>query len=62
MNYPGQSKTSKNFLSSLNNIISYIFILEAVLKIYVYRLSYFKNGWNIIDFIVVCEFIIALSL
>ena len=62
MNYPGQSKTSKNFLSSLNNIISYIFILEAVLKIYVYRFSYFKNGWNIIDFIVVCEFIITLSL
>ncbi len=62
MNYSRQSKISKNFFSSLNKIISYIFILEVVLKIYVYRLSYFKNGWNIIDFIVLCEFIITLSL
>ena len=62
MNYPGQSEISKNFYSDLNNIISYIFVLEAVLKIYVYRCNYFRNGWNLIDFIVVCEFITTISL
>ena len=59
--YPGQDEISKNFLSELNNLISYIFLVEAILRIYVYRLYYFKNGWNLIDFIVVCEFIITLS-
>jgi len=62
MNYPGQSETSMLFFSDLNNIISYIFVLEAVLKIYVYRWNYFRNGWNLIDFIVVCEFITTITL
>ena len=61
LEYPGQDEISKSFLSELNKIISYIFLIEAILKIYVYRLYYFKNGWNLIDFIVVCEFIITLS-
>lgn len=30
-----------------------IFILEILLKLYVYRLSFFKQGWNIFDFIIV---------
>jgi voltage-gated sodium channel len=30
-----------------------VFTLEALLKIGVYRLSYFKNGWNIFDFSIV---------
>ena len=61
LEYPGQDEISKTFLSELNMIISYIFLIEAILRIYVYRLYYFKNGWNLIDFIVVCEFLITLS-
>ena len=30
-----------------------IFTIEAVLKIYAARLAYFKDGWNLYDFIIV---------
>ena len=62
MNYPSRSKTTENFVSNMNKILSYVFIIEGILKIYVYVLNYFKNGWNIIDFIVVIESIITLTL
>ena len=62
MEYPGQNKITKNYFSQLNKFISYIFIIEAVLKIYVYRFTYFQDGWNIVDFIVVCEFITTITL
>ena len=62
MNYPSRSKTTENFVSNMNKILSYVFITEGCLKIYVYELNYFKNGWNIIDFIVVVESVITLTL
>ena len=62
MNSPSRSKTTENFVSNMNKILSYVFIIEGCLKIYVYELTYFKNGWNIIDFIVVVESIITLTL
>jgi voltage-gated sodium channel len=30
-----------------------IFILEILLKLYVYRFTFFKQGWNIFDFLIV---------
>lgn len=36
-----------------DDICLYIFIVELTLKIYVYRLDFFKNGWNVFDFIIV---------
>ncbi|MCY7362595.1 MAG: ion transporter [Ignavibacteria bacterium] len=45
-----------NFGSALliaDKIILAIFVLEIFLKLYAYRLSYFKNNWNIFDFTIV---------
>ena len=30
-----------------------IFILEILLKLFAYRLSFFRNGWNVFDFFIV---------
>ena len=41
------------FLSVLNWIFLAVFTMEAVLKLLAYGLSYFNDGWNLFDFIVI---------
>jgi len=60
MNWPGMDKETSGFISNTNSIFNYAFIFEAVLKLYVYKLSYFYNGWNVIDFIIVCSSILTI--
>jgi voltage-gated sodium channel len=46
----------KNFgplLIFIDQLALKIFILEILLKIYAYRFSFFKQGWNIFDFLIV---------
>ena len=40
-------------LVALDRIAIVIFIVEIALKLIVYRISFFKNGWNIFDFVIV---------
>lgn len=37
----------------LDKSILTIFVIELALRLFVYRLSFFKEGWNVFDFIVV---------
>lgn len=53
-------ETSKSIMQSFwsillmfDKIVIAIFTIEAILKIYVYKKSYFKNWWNIFDFLIV---------
>ena len=54
-----QSVTKQNqVLDQINNVFTVIFIMEFMLKIVafgfiVHRNSYLRNGWNLIDFVVV---------
>lgn len=41
------------FIQQLDRIILSVFVLELGLKFYAYRLSFFKSGWNIFDFLIV---------
>lgn len=65
MIYYGASDTYTSVLEILNHILSLIFLVEATLKIYALRTAYFKDAWNIIDFIIVIvsiiDFIVTLS-
>lgn len=54
-NWPDMDGMTADFLSKMTEIFNYIFIFEAVFKIYVYRCEYFKIPWNVLDFVVVCE-------
>lgn len=40
-------------VSNINSICLGIFVIELVLKLIVYRLSFFKDGWNVFDFIII---------
>jgi len=57
-------ETSKSFMDSYGSIINVfdkivitIFTIEIIMRIYVHRLSFFKDGWSLFDF-----FIVAISL
>ena len=47
---PGGVKT---FLSGLDTVCLWIFILELALKLVAYRLRFFVDGWNLFDLVVV---------
>jgi voltage-gated sodium channel len=48
-------------LYTIDRIILSFFVLEIVLKFYAYRLSFFKSGWNIFDFLIVAIALIPAS-
>lgn len=41
------------FIDALDTLIVYIFTLEIVLRIFVYRSAFFKDPWSLFDFFVV---------
>ena len=43
----------QGLLHNLDILILWIFTIEAALKLYVYKLEYFNDSWNIFDFIIV---------
>ena len=57
-------ETSKEIINSYGTILHIfdrfvisVFTIEIILRVYSYRLSFFKSGWNLFDF-----FIVAISL
>lgn len=40
-------------LQTLDKIVLGIFVLEMLMKLCVYRASFFKSGWNIFDFMII---------
>ena len=41
------------FLRTLDNIILIVFVVEAVVKITVYKARFFRSGWNLFDVLVI---------
>ncbi|MBB5518904.1 ion transporter [Amphiplicatus metriothermophilus] len=48
-------------LLAADRIIVYAFVGEIALRIYAYRLDYFKSGWNLFDFLIVFISLFAAS-
>jgi len=40
-------------LNTFDHIFISIFVIEILLKLFVYRLSFFRAGWNVFDFVIV---------
>jgi voltage-gated sodium channel len=51
--YPGVMNAFGNFLTSIDQTILYVFILELGLRLIAYRLDFFKDPWSIFDLCVV---------
>lgn len=49
----GFSDSFMALMSIADSICLAIFIIELVMKLAVYRLSFFKEGWNIFDFVII---------
>ena len=62
LDHEGASPGMITFLKMTNYIFTAVFFVEAVLKLYVYRVHYFKTGWNKFDFFVVASSLIDLAL
>jgi hypothetical protein len=54
-NWPDMDARTNGLITNMVTVFSWIFIFECLLKLYVFRLSYFSVGWNILDFIVALE-------
>ncbi|XP_065072313.1 voltage-dependent L-type calcium channel subunit alpha-1D-like [Rhopilema esculentum] len=48
-----ESPTYRDTLEMLNLFFTLIFTLEACLKLIAYKLNYFRDGWNVFDFLIV---------
>jgi len=55
-----QSALAHMVLVNLNYVFMAIFTVEAILKIIAMKSAYFKDGWNVFDFVVVVFTILAL--
>jgi voltage-gated sodium channel len=48
-------------LSQLDMVITAIFVWEIAMKLYVDRMSFFKDGWNVFDFLIVFASILMIG-
>ncbi|WP_394731021.1 ion transporter [Altererythrobacter sp. GH1-8] len=48
-------------ISTLDRLAIGIFVVELALKLFVYRLSFFRNGWNVFDFVIVSVALVPAS-
>lgn len=46
-------ESMEEILEILNQVFAAVFLLEAVVKIFAFRVEYFKDGWNVFDFAIV---------
>jgi voltage-gated sodium channel len=58
---PTLSKFSQQLLAYIDISCITIFVIEAILKLFTYRLNYFKSGWNVFDFIIVVVALLPFS-
>ena len=62
LDHEGASPEMIMFLRVSNYFFTGVFLLEAIIKLYVYRMAYFKTAWNKFDFFVVISSLIDLFL
>lgn len=60
--HEGASPSMVNFLKVTNYFFTTVFLLETILKLYVYRMPYFLTAWNKFDFFVVASSLVDLGL
>lgn len=51
--WPKAMDVAGDFIKMLDQLAIIIFTIEIAMKLFAYRLRFFKDGWNIFDFIIV---------
>jgi len=60
VNWPNQSESTIQIIKRVNYCFLGIFVFEAIVKFIAFDIRYFKDSWNIFDFIIVLASIIVL--
>ncbi|MFT7031804.1 MAG: voltage-gated sodium channel [Cyclobacteriaceae bacterium] len=50
---PSYMKSFGYYIDQIDRTILFVFVLEILLKLYTYRLEFFKDSWNIFDSLIV---------
>jgi voltage-gated sodium channel len=58
---PAAMARAGGFIIALDRIAIAIFVVELALKLFAYRLAFFRNGWNVFDFVVVAVALVPAS-
>ncbi len=58
---PGVMARFGGIIHALDRIAIAIFVVELAMKLFAYRLSFFRNGWNIFDFVIVSVALVPTS-
>ncbi|MBU1467287.1 MAG: ion transporter [Gammaproteobacteria bacterium] len=58
---PEVMTTAGSFLMALDKAILAVFVIELTIRLLVHRFAFFKDGWNVFDFIVVCIALVPAS-
>eukprot|EP00794_Sanderia_malayensis_P016249 gene16249-17890_t len=53
LKFDDQPAAYEKFLNLLNDIFTFMFTGECMLKLFAFRKNYFRDGWNVFDFIIV---------
>jgi hypothetical protein len=61
MKWPNMSTIYSSLAELINTICTVFFIIEATLKLIAFDKNYFKDGWNIFDFIIVLGSLLFMS-
>ena len=51
--WPAAMERAGGLLSTLDTAALTVFVIEIAMKLWVYRLAFFRNGWNVFDFVIV---------
>jgi hypothetical protein len=61
LKWPNMSPNFQQFVDVTNEICTGVFIVEAVLKLIAFGKNYFKDSWNVFDFVIVVGSLIFIS-
>jgi voltage-gated sodium channel len=62
MAHYGMSEDLENAFTIANYVFMAIFTFEAIFKLIAMGTTYFKDSWNVFDFIVVCGSLLIFSI
>lgn len=62
LKWPNINPKTETSLNIVNYVCTGIFVVEAILKLIAFGRDYFRDGWNIFDFIIAIVSIISVSI
>ncbi|XP_048580456.1 voltage-dependent N-type calcium channel subunit alpha-1B isoform X2 [Nematostella vectensis] len=62
MTYHGATQEFNNIIEYVNMAFTFVFLFEAILKLIAFKLNYFRDYWNVFDFIIVVTTLVGVLL